>query len=82
MNELSDCDAVLEEIQLYIDGEMSSERASLLEDHLRSCDPCMQRAEFQAKLRDVVRSKCRLQAPDHLVVRIRQIIRRGPEFRC
>ncbi len=72
-----DCDEVLEEIQLFVDGEVTSERAATLSEHLRSCHPCMQRAEFQARLKDILRDKCRTQVPEHLVVRIRRIIRPG-----
>ncbi|HEX9237081.1 MAG TPA: zf-HC2 domain-containing protein [Actinomycetota bacterium] len=77
MTEMNECDVILQEIQLYIDGEVTSERAAKLEEHLSTCTPCMHRAEFQVKLKEIVRSKCRLQAPDHLVVRIRRIIRSG-----
>ncbi len=72
-----DCDEVLEEIQLFVDGEVTSERAATVSEHLRSCHPCMQRAEFQVRLKEVLRAKCRTQVPDHLVVRIRRIIHPG-----
>ena len=75
MTETSECDMILQEIQLYIDGEVTAERRTKLEDHLTSCTPCMHRAEFQARLKDIVRSKCSLEAPDHLVLRIRRVIR-------
>ncbi|MFN2589225.1 MAG: mycothiol system anti-sigma-R factor [Actinomycetota bacterium] len=75
MNEITDCDEVLQDIQLYIDGEVTPERAQRLAAHFEGCPPCLHRAEFQAKLKDVVRSKCRLEAPDHLVLKIRRIIR-------
>jgi mycothiol system anti-sigma-R factor len=78
MTDYNECDVILQEIQLYIDGEVTEERASTLRDHFDSCTPCMHRAEFQAKLKEIVRSKCSLEAPDHLVVRIRRIIRSGP----
>jgi len=75
MTETSECDMILQEIQLYIDGEVTLERRTKLEEHLTTCTPCMHRAEFQARLKDIVRSKCSLEAPDHLVLRIRRIIR-------
>lgn len=70
-----DCEEVLHEIQLFIDGEVSTERASTLSAHLGHCSPCMERAEFQAKLKEIVRTKCRSEVPDHLMVRIRRVIR-------
>jgi anti-sigma factor (TIGR02949 family) len=77
-----DCDEVLAEIQLFVDGEVTSDRAATVSEHLRSCHPCMQRAEFQVRLKEILRDKCRTQVPDHLVVRIRRIIRPGLEPRA
>jgi anti-sigma factor (TIGR02949 family) len=76
----SECDVILQEIQLYVDGEVTPERRTKLEEHFSTCTPCMHRAEFQAKLKTIVGSKCRTtQVPDHLWVRIRRIIRSGPD---
>ena len=79
MSEIS-CEEVLREVELYIDGELEQARASHLADHLRGCTPCMRHAEFRARLKDIVRRKCRSEAPEHLVIRVRAIIRedRGP----
>ena len=56
--------------------ELDPDRATHLADHLRGCSPCMERAEFQARLKELVRRKCHADPPAHLVVRIRSIIRR------
>ena len=74
------CEEVLAEVELYIDGELEQARASHLADHLRGCTPCMRHAEFRARLKEIVRTKCRSEAPEHLVVRIRTVIReeQGP----
>ena len=77
MSEIN-CDEVLSEIEHFLHGELDPDRASLLAEHLATCSPCFERAEFQRKLKEIVRSKCRLEAPDHLIVRIRRIIRSGP----
>jgi anti-sigma factor (TIGR02949 family) len=81
MTELNDCDEVLAEIQFYVDGEVTEERRTALESHLHGCPPCLHRAEFQAKLKTILRSKCRTEVPDHLWVRIRRIIRSHPDPR-
>ena len=47
----------------------------LLGEHLADCPPCFERAEFQRKLKDIVRVKCHSQTPEHLVAKIRQAIR-------
>jgi anti-sigma factor (TIGR02949 family) len=70
------CDEVLHEIEHYLHGELEPTRSQHLAEHLAECAPCFERAEFQRKLKDIVRTKCRSQAtPEHLVVRIHSAIR-------
>jgi mycothiol system anti-sigma-R factor len=69
------CEEVLAEVELYIDGELEKGRALHLADHLATCSPCLRRAEFRAKLKEIVRRKCHTETPEHLVVQIRTIIR-------
>jgi mycothiol system anti-sigma-R factor len=75
LSEIS-CEEVLAEVEDYLHGELDPDRARLLAAHLSTCSPCWDRAEFARKLKDIVKSKCRSQAPEHLVVRIRETIRR------
>jgi mycothiol system anti-sigma-R factor len=75
LSEIS-CEEVLDQIELYIDGELDPVVGAHLAEHLGSCSPCLRRAEFQAKLKEILRRKCAAtEAPGHLVVRIRTIIR-------
>ncbi len=74
LSEIS-CDEVLHEIEHYLHGELSEERSANLAQHIGECAPCFERAEFQRKLKEIVRAKCRCDTPEHLVVRIRQAIR-------
>lgn len=70
------CDDVLSEIEHYIHGELDRDRSARLAKHLVECSPCFDRAEFQRKLKEIVRTKCRSQvAPEDLVVKVRQAIR-------
>lgn len=73
MSEIS-CEEVLSEIEHFLHGELDRERSARLAGHLESCPPCFDRAEFQRRLKDIVRDKCRSEAPEHLIVRIRQAI--------
>lgn len=73
MSEIS-CEEVLAEIEHFLHGELDPDQATLLANHLSTCTPCFDRAEFQRKLKEIVRSKCRSQAPESLVVRVRQAI--------
>lgn len=69
------CDEVLEDLELYIDGELDPLRAERLAEHLSGCSPCLRRAEFKSRLRELVRHKCREEAPRHVVLRMRTVIR-------
>jgi anti-sigma factor (TIGR02949 family) len=75
LSEIS-CDDVLHEIEHYLHGELDSEHSAELARHLSDCYPCLERAEFQRKLKEIVRSKCQSsQAPPaDLVVRVRRVI--------
>jgi anti-sigma factor (TIGR02949 family) len=73
LSEIS-CEEVLAEIEHFLHGELDQDQAVRLADHLDTCPPCLERAEFQRKLKDVVRTKCRSEAPKHLVWRVRQAI--------
>jgi mycothiol system anti-sigma-R factor len=74
LSEIS-CEEVLKEVELYLDGELDPDRAAHLREHLTGCSPCLDRAEFQQKLKEIIRAKVRCEAPDTLVVRVRQVIR-------
>jgi mycothiol system anti-sigma-R factor len=75
LSEIS-CEEVLTEVEDYLHGELDPDRARVLASHLSTCSPCWERAEFARKLKDIVRVKCRSHTPEHLVVRIRETIRR------
>ncbi len=65
------CDEVLAEIERYLDGECTAEAAAVVRAHLHDCSPCMDRADFQRRVRALVAQRCRESAPPELVARIR-----------
>ena len=69
------CEEVLREVELLLDGELEPDKAAHLREHLAGCNPCLDRAEFAQKLRQIIRSKVRCEAPDHLMVKVRHVIR-------
>ena len=69
------CDDVLNEIEHYLHGELDRERSSQLAKHIVECSPCFDRAEFQRRLKEIVRMKCRSAPPEHLMLKIQQAIR-------
>jgi mycothiol system anti-sigma-R factor len=74
LSEIS-CEEVLDEIEHYLHGELDPDRSSHLAEHLSTCGPCLARAEFQRKLKEIVRNKCRSDTPGYLVQRIHMTIR-------
>ena len=74
MSEIS-CEEVLSEIEHYLHGELDRARSVHLAEHLADCPPCFERAEFRRRLKEIVRVKCRSEAPEHLVWKVRMAIR-------
>jgi mycothiol system anti-sigma-R factor len=70
-----ECEEVLAEIEHYLHGELDPDRSLHLAEHLAACSPCFDRAEFQRRFKEIVRTKCRSEAPEHLVMRVRLAIR-------
>jgi anti-sigma factor (TIGR02949 family) len=52
------CNEVLEELERFIDGELPADKIADLAAHLNECPPCLYRADFQAKLKEILRNKC------------------------
>lgn len=61
------CNEVLERLQTYLDHECPDDVEAVVEAHLRLCPPCMDRADFERRIRAMVASRCRDAAPDGLV---------------
>jgi anti-sigma factor (TIGR02949 family) len=72
----TDCDEVLRDLDLYLDGELPAGRAEIVERHLSTCSPCLARSDFRRRVIEIVRDKCRTSAepPATLHVRIRRSI--------
>jgi len=54
----TDCEHILRQIELYLDGELAGFERVEIERHLGDCGPCMGHADFQRKLKEVLRDKC------------------------
>lgn len=53
-----DCERTLEQIALYLDGELVGEASIEVHQHVETCTPCHDRAEFQRRLKELVRGAC------------------------
>ena len=72
---MKDCDEVLREIELYLDGELVETECVQIEHHLTGCGSCLQRKEFRVSLRALVAKKCGGDpAPTDLLERIKGLL--------
>ncbi len=65
-----DCREVLGQLQTFLDGECAGDLEVLVQAHLHDCAPCLDRADFERHLRDLVASRCRASAPEGLLERV------------
>jgi len=75
-----DCNEVLREVELYLDGELPADQSRVIAEHLVTCWPCQERAEFRKAPQHLVASKGTGDAmPPTLVSRIRLVIEEEAE---
>jgi mycothiol system anti-sigma-R factor len=55
---MADCKKTLQELDTFLDDELSAETRSQIHAHLDSCVDCLQTFEFHAELKTVIRRKC------------------------
>lgn len=72
-----ECDALLERLEIYLDGECPRDVEAAIADHLEECPPCLDRADFERKIRQLVASRCRDAAPAHLMDAVRARLQLG-----
>ena len=71
----TDCNDVLIQIEGYIDREVEGLRYEEIEVHLKRCPPCLERADFRLRLKEMISAKCCREAvPQELADRIRALI--------
>lgn len=71
-NAKTDCRQVLENLYLYIDGEVAGDICVSIEAHLSLCPPCHDHVDFERDLKEMVRRKClEGAAPPDLTARLK-----------
>jgi len=76
----TECEHVLKQIELYLDGELVGSLHVEIERHLGGCHPCSGHADFQRKLKEVLRSKCGCrEVPADVLERVRSLLERQPD---
>ena len=61
------CDALLDRLETFLDGECPKNVETVVEEHLQACPPCLERADFERRVRALVAAKCRDSAPEGLM---------------
>jgi anti-sigma factor (TIGR02949 family) len=81
INEM-DCGRAIEQLDFYIDHELTAGEREEMDRHLQACEPCMREARNRTALRDRLRSAVRgVTARGDLRDRISEEIRRTPASR-
>ena len=55
---MADCKQTLQELDSFLDDEISTATREQIHDHLESCVDCLQTFEFHAELKAAIRRKC------------------------
>jgi mycothiol system anti-sigma-R factor len=69
-DEVSPCESALKELYLYLDGELTTEKRTVIKVHLDDCNPCFEAYDFEAELRIVISKSCREEVPESLRRRV------------
>jgi mycothiol system anti-sigma-R factor len=70
---MADCNETLQELDAFLDGELSPDIRSQIHHHLGGCVGCNEAYDFYAELRLAIQRKCtNEEMPDGLMDRIRQ----------
>ncbi len=73
-----DCEQVLRQIELYLDGELEPSLRVEIDGHLGACGPCMDRSDFKSHLRELLKARCGCEdLPPHLLERVETVLREG-----
>jgi anti-sigma factor (TIGR02949 family) len=67
---MSDCDDIIEELNIFLDGEITPEKKASIIRHLDGCLNCLHVFDFHAELRLVIAAKCRDEVPPGLLERV------------
>ncbi len=68
------CDEALEELYLFLDGELTDERRVTIRTHLDECSGCFEAFDFEAELRLVIAHRCRDEVPEEFRSKIAALL--------
>ena len=65
-----DCSEFLERIVYFIDNELDEADCTVVQAHLDSCNPCLERYDLQRTVKSIVARSCTEAAPAELRQRV------------
>ena len=68
------CEQVIQEIWVYLDGEMGEVDLVHIQKHIELCRACFSRIEFEKLLRESMRKKTHHTCPEKVKARIKSIL--------
>ena len=72
---MADCQETLNELESYLDSELSEGRANEIITHLKGCTDCQGAYEFHADLRTAIKTKAtKEELPDGFLDRLRDCL--------
>jgi anti-sigma factor (TIGR02949 family) len=71
-----ECDDALANLYRYLDREIETTSVETIRGHLEDCQGCMQRFDFEARLKVVVRQRLSEEVPPELIERLREALAR------
>jgi mycothiol system anti-sigma-R factor len=75
-----DCQHVLQQIELYLDGELEASLRVEVHQHLSGCNGCLDHSAFQQRLKELLRATCGCNdVPAHVMERIQAMLTDRPE---
>jgi mycothiol system anti-sigma-R factor len=66
-----DCREVIEQVYLYLDGEMTDDEGAHIRQHLDECSPCLREYGVDQDIKTLIARKCGCEtAPSELKLRV------------
>jgi mycothiol system anti-sigma-R factor len=71
---MSDCNETLQELETFLDGELTDDAVAHIRAHLEGCPDCYEAFDFHAELKSVIAAKCKDEMPPGLLSRIEECL--------
>ncbi len=70
----ADCQAAIAALYTFLDGHLTDDKRSSIQQHLDLCSPCLEAFEFESELRFVVAHRCKEEVPESLRQKVADVL--------